>query len=177
MPAKSPNSSNPNGPRQPAAKGSTAAVQPVNVDELLLIVVGAHPKAEQHDRAIAYRLRQTILDRLLAYSGQNDPAMLPFSPLVMTDVWYLNDPSLRSCPTISVGGPGVNALSAYLGDKLPSVFVIDDVLMVQLDLDLADLIACCWGTSPESTLAAGDAFCERYLDEFLHAALKRAEPA
>lgn len=155
----------------PASSGS----QSLDTDQLLLIVVGAHPRAEQHDRAVGYRLRQTILDRLLAYSGQSDPEMLPFQPLVMSDVWYLNDPSLRSCPTISIGAPGVNALSAYLGDKLPSVFVIDDVLMVQLDLDLADLIACCWGSSPESTLAASDAFTERYLDEFLHAALKRVQ--
>jgi hypothetical protein len=161
-----------NPPKPAAAAGRTPSL---NTDQLLLIVVGAHPRAEQHDRAVGYRLRQVILDRLLAYSGQDDAEMLPFTPLVMSDVWYLNDPSLRSCPTICVGAPGVNALSAYLGDKLPSVFVIDDVLMVQLDLDLADLIACCWGSSPESTLAATDAFCEKYLDEFLHAALKRAQ--
>lgn len=149
----------------------------VDSESLILVVVGAHPKAELHDRAIAYRLRQVIVDRLLAYSGETDPALLPFTPLVVTDVWYLNDRSLRGRPAVCVGAPGVNALSAYLADKLPSAFVIDDVLMVQLDLDLEDLTACCWGTSPASTLAAVDAFCERYLDEFLHAAIKRVQAA
>ena len=54
----------------------------------------------------------------------------PLNPMVVSDVWYLNDPSLRNCPAISVGAPGVNALSAYLGDKLPSAFVIDASLNV-----------------------------------------------
>jgi len=45
--------------------------------------------------------------------------------LVCSDVWYLNNDPLRSRPTISIGGPGVNALSAYLADKLPSAFAIE----------------------------------------------------
>lgn len=142
---------------------------------LVPIVVGAHPKAELFDRPVAYRLRQTIHDRLVEYSGQDDPALLPFRPLVMSDVWYLNDPALRERPTISIGAPGVNALSAFLASRLPSVFVVDDVMMVQLDLELDDLVACCWGTRPDATQSAADVFRDRYLDEFLRAAIRQAE--
>jgi hypothetical protein len=142
----------------------------IDVDSLCLIVVGAHPKAELHDRPIAYRLRQ----RMTAWLDQRFPAVedRPLLPLVCSDVWYLNDQSLRECPTVAVGGPSVNALSAYLADKLPSAFVIDDVLMVQMDVEMSELMACCWGISPVDTGAAVDVFTERYLDTFMRSSLR-----
>ena len=152
-----------NPPRSPAPS-------PIDVDSLLLIVVGAHPRAELNDRATAYRLRQAIEQRLERRSG--DEGGRPVMPLVVTDVWYLNDASMRRRPAVSVGGPGVNAFSAFLGDKLPSAFVVDDTLMVQMDLDLTDAIACCWGVDAPATLAAVDAFTARYLDAFLDAAVR-----
>lgn len=144
----------------------------IDVDTLLLIVVGAHPRAELHDRATAYRLRERV-QKALDAQDTDGHHQLNLTPLVVTDVWYLNDAALRSCPTISVGGPGVNALSAYLGDKLPSAFVVDDVLMVQLDVSLEETIACCWGIDSDSTRSAVDAFCERYLESFVEAAVRR----
>lgn len=151
---------------QPSAPAS------IDIDTLLLIVVGAHPRAELHDRAPAYHLRQLVLDCLAARaSGEGEATAM--QPLVVSDVWYLNDPSLRACPTISVGGPGVNALSAYLGDKIPGAFIVDDVLMVQLDVTLEELTACCWGVDADSTRAAVDAFAERYLEAFVDAAVRR----
>ena len=141
----------------------------IDTDALVLIVVGAHPKAEQADRPIAYALRTRIAKWLAKrFDGEESP----LKPLVVTDVWYLNDNSLRRCPAVSIGGPGVNALSAYLGDKLPSAFVVDDQLMVQMDLDLNDLVAVCWGVTPESTHNAVEAFGDRYLDEFMEAAAR-----
>ena len=92
--------------------------------------------------------------------------------LVCTDVWYLNNDPLRSRPTVSIGGPGVNALSAYLGDKLPSAFAVEDVLLVQADPEFTDAIACCWGRDTRATAAAVDAFTERYLDAFMDAATR-----
>ena len=142
----------------------------IDVDALLLIVVGAHPKAEVGDRPTAYRLRQ----RMSAWLEQRfpTPESSPLQPLVCTDVWYLNDQSLRDRPAVSIGGPGVNALSAYLADKLPSAFVIDDVLMVQMDVEVGELLACCWGMSPEDTSAAVDVFIDRYLDAYMRASLR-----
>jgi hypothetical protein len=141
----------------------------IDADTLVLIVVGAHPKAEQADRPIAYMLRQQLTKWLARRFEGETP---PLNALVVTDVWYLNDNSLRRCPAISIGGPGVNAVSAYLGDKLPSAFVVDDQYMVQMDLDLNDLVCCCWGVSTEATAHAVEAFLDRYLDEFMEAATR-----
>ena len=131
----------------------------------LLIVTGAHLDAEVHDRPVAYRLRETIRERLGALGGEG------LHPVVCSDVWYLNNEPLRTRPTISIGAPGVNALSAFLADKLPSVFTIDDRLIVQADLEMSDLVACCWGADHASTAAAAEAFIERYLEDFLRAAI------
>ena len=141
----------------------------IDSDALLLIVVGAHPRAEMTDRPVAYRLRDRMTAWLISKFPDDDP---PLTPMVVTDLWYLNDNALRRCPSVSIGGPGVNAFSAYLGDKLPSAFVVDDRLMVQMDLDLTDLIACCWGVDGPATGDAVEAFVNRYLDDFLEAAMR-----
>jgi hypothetical protein len=154
----------------PAAPKTPRDDAAFDVDTLLLIVVGAHPRAEATDRAVAYRLRQAFADALAARHG-GEP---PLRPLVVTDVWYLNDASLRGCAAVSVGAPGVNAFTAYLGDKLPSAFVVDDRLMVQMDLDLTDLIAACWGVDARATAEAAEAFVSRYLEDFTLAAVRRA---
>ena len=129
----------------------------VDLQRVLAIVVGAHVRAEVGDRPSAYGLQ-----RLLAPHARR----LGQDPVVLSDVWYLNSPELRARPTISIGGPEVNALTASLADRLPSVHVIDDVLMVQMDLDNPHALACCWGVEPSRTARAVSVFSERYLDAF-----------
>ena len=140
------------------------AIQPSTI----LIVTGAHLKAEAADRPLAYHLRKRMTDWLATHGDPDNPE----SPrvLVCSDVWYLNNEPLRARPTVSVGGPGVNALSAYLGDKLPSAFSIENILLVQADLDFIDVVACCWGRDDASTAAAVEAFADKYLDSFMTAA-------
>ena len=41
-----------------------------------------------------------------------DQLDVPLTPLVCTDLWYLNHTDLQRRPTICIGGPGVNALAA-----------------------------------------------------------------
>jgi len=142
----------------------------IEPSRLLLIVTGAHLRAEASDRPVAYRLRDAALERL-----ERRPADERLGVLVCSDIWYLNNDDLRACPTVSVGAPGVNALAAYLADKLPSAFTVAGVLSVQMDTDFVDLVASCWGGDAASTASAVDAFIERYLDHFLHKALLRAE--
>lgn len=142
---------------------------PIDSDNLLLIVVGAHPRAEVNDRPVAYALKERIERWLGEQFAGEEP---PLTPVVVSDVWYLNDTTMRRSPSIAIGGPGFNAFSAYLGDKLPSAFVVDDRLMVQMDLDLSELVACCWGVDAQATGAAVDAFAERYLDGFMEAAAR-----
>lgn len=141
----------------------------IDVDRLALVVAGAHLRAEAADRPLAYSLRERMLEWLNERFGDDSPLDI----LVCSDIWVLNNEDLRACPTISVGGPGVNAFAAYLADKLPSAFVIEDQLMVQTDLDFDDLIASCWGMDHPSTVAAVEAFLEKYLDPFMEAATER----
>lgn len=138
-----------------------------DTDRLTLIVVGAHLRAERVDRPIAYRLRE----RLLREADAQDSGI---DVMLCTDVWYLNNDELRVRPTISVGGPGVNALSAFLIDKVPTAFAIDDVLCIHLDLEDADPIACVWATSPGAMASAADAFAERYAAHFVRLATARS---
>lgn len=132
------------------------------IDPTLLIVTGAHLRAEVLDRPIAYRLRERVLE---AMGEDADPA----SVLVCSDLWYLNQEELRDLPTISIGGPTVNALAAYWGDRLPSVFAVDGVMIVQADFDTVP-VASCWGVNAQATAAAADRFLAEHLDAFLDAA-------
>ncbi len=140
---------------------------PIDTDRLLLIVTGAHLRAERSDRPLGYRLCNEVTRRL-----ENDAELKgTLDVMVCSDLWYLNNEDLRRRPTISIGEPGVNALAAFLADRLEPAFVVDDVLSVQLDLNGVDLIASCWGVAPSATASAVDAFIERYLDVFLSRAV------
>ncbi|MHC4976299.1 MAG: hypothetical protein ACYTF7_06800 [Planctomycetota bacterium] len=140
----------------------------LQLDRLVLIATGAHLRSEVGDRPIAYSLRQEILTRL----EDRFPDGSPLDVVVCSDLWRLNDESLSQIPTVSIGGPGVNALTACLGDKLASVFVIEDRLIVQADLDFDDLTVCCWGMDHDLTISATQAFVEKYLDAYLDAIVR-----
>ena len=96
-----------------------------------------------------------------------------FEVVVCSDVWWLNNPEMRRCPTVCVGAPEENALTAYLASRLPSVFTIDRRLIVQMDLEGADLLAACWGVEHASTSGAVERFLEGYLDGFLESCRAR----
>jgi len=66
----------------------------------------------------------------------------------------------------------VNALTAFLTARLPSTFVIDNVLMVQVDRSETIPLACCWGTTPENNARAVEAFVERSLRAFVEAVVR-----
>jgi hypothetical protein len=139
-------------------------------DVLIMIVVGSSLHAEVGDRPTAYRLARRVEDHLGQIGLKPDESV---RCLVCSDLWYLNDAPLRRCPTISLGGPNRNALTAYLRDKVPSAFAIDGSLLVQVDLSYGQLDACCWGADDGMTAQAVDAFCERYLPQFVDAAASR----
>jgi hypothetical protein len=134
----------------------------VEIDNLLLIVVGSQVRCEVFDRPLAARLQAAVAEAL-------DQADAPLAPLVCTDVLYLNTEPLQGRPAISVGGPGVNALSAYLYPKLPTVLSVEDQYVVQMETDAPPLRAALWGAGHEQTALAIDAFTRRYLPVFLDA--------
>ncbi len=132
------------------------------VDDLLPIVVGANLRAEVVDRPLGYRLRQWIR----GWQEVNEPAET-LVPVVCTDLWYLNDRPLMGRPTISIGPPETNAVSAYFAHRLPVALVVDETLQVQLDPEYVDLQACVWGVGPDGTESGLRVFVDRYLDRFL----------
>lgn len=137
-------------------------------DELLLIVVGAHLSAEMHDRSTAESLRA-----ILAQSRDDFPESgpgAPLIPLVCTDIWYLNNDELRHRPTIAVGSPDVNALTAHWASRLPSALAVDGHYMIQLDLEGIEPIAACWGTTHTETRTAVGVFISRFARQFLETA-------
>ncbi len=99
-------------------------------DTVLLIVVGSCLRAELSDRMLCYWLRE----RILSWQDEMtcDPPLLP---VVCTDLWYLNADELRDRPVLTIGDPETNAATAYLAGKLPTAFIIDETLRVQLDPD------------------------------------------
>lgn len=141
------------------------------IDGLLLIVVGANLSAEFHDRPTAESLRTNLIQRL-ADPARDDPAQ-PLNPLVCTDIWYLNNDELRRRPTISVGAPDVNALTAHLASRLPSALAVDGRYMIHLDLECIEPLAACWGSTHAETSTAVTAFVTRFAHGFLETALRR----
>lgn len=135
-----------------------------DTSRLMLIVVGAHLDAELNDRPLAYRLRERVLEML----DEGDSRGL--IPIVCCDVWYLNDESLKLRPTISIGGPEINAATAWLAHRLPQAFVVEEAFRLHLDPELIDLRACLWGANVGATASGVDLLAERYLADYLEAA-------
>ena len=95
----------------------------IDVDQLILIVVGAHLRSEMTDRQLAYRMRESALRSMDQLEAEDD-IVDPLTIVVCTDLWYLNHPELMARPTITIGDPERNSASAYLGNKVPTAFVV-----------------------------------------------------
>lgn len=147
----------------------------VELASLILIVTGAHLRAELADRPLAYRLRRSV-DEWLGKHAQG--LNIPLQTAVCSDIWYMNQPAvLQRRPTISIGGPGVNALSAYFYQKLPHSPVAESDVFIQLDTEYTDLRASVWGANHVLTVRATDRFLGEYLDAFLKAVATQVEPS
>jgi hypothetical protein len=136
----------------------------IDLNRLVWIVVGVQLAAELGDRALAYRIEQQLREKLDA--GADDVGGR-LSPAVISDVYYLNSEEAQSRPVISVGGPGVNALTAQLINVLPTVVAIENTLVIQMDLEMADPRAAVWGMDHLQTVKAAELFVEKgYLEIF-----------
>lgn len=132
--------------------------------DVLPIVVGAHPRAEVGHRSLA----ATMSDQIVSWSRRSGIQGFPH-PLIVTDLWFLNAPPLMERPTISIGDPEVNAVTAWMSTRLQTAMVVDDLLRIQMDPELLDLRACLWGVTHEATETACETFVTKYLPEFLDA--------
>jgi hypothetical protein len=131
-----------------------------DADRLILIVTGSTIRAEDKDRPLACTLRREILERL--------PDDTDWQCVVISDLYYLNNTDLHACPTISIGGPGVNHLAQVFYADLPAALTIDGVLQIQMDVKMADHRASIWGMDHDTTVDAVDTFIHKgHLDRFL----------
>ncbi|MFW5681451.1 MAG: hypothetical protein ACOC1G_00455 [Phycisphaeraceae bacterium] len=145
-----------------------------SIDDKIFIVVGVHLRAEVGDRPLAYELR----DQIERWKSEHAEVLTdPLEPVVLSDVWYLNQEDLQRRPTICIGGPGVNALSAFFAQQLPEDSEIDEQqVVIQIDPDFTDLRVCIWGTNHELTHQGVELFAQQYLEGFLRAAATQVEP-
>ena len=152
----------------PPPTGLTPGYSP-DPTSLLPIVVGAGPRAEISDRPLARAVADAITGEA---SGHLEGATL--HPLVLTDLWYLNDRDLQLQPTITIGDPEQNAASAFHATRLPTMLLVEDQYRILMDQDGGIGHACMWGATHEATMLAVSAFLDRCLPTFLTNASLRA---
>jgi hypothetical protein len=132
---------------------------------LLLIVTGSTLRAEELDRPLAYYLKQ----RIEQYDAEHEhePDLGPLIVRVVADFRWIHDEPLQKLPTISVGGPGVNALAQRWLEEVPVSLAVDERYYLQMDPDLDESRASLWGMDNATTQIAVAVFLERFLPRFL----------
>lgn len=145
-----------------------------NRPRLILIVVGSSLRAEEADRPLAYYLRQQVEAALAA---RDDLPPGGFHVAVVADFRWLHDDPLQQWPTISLGGPGVNALSQRWLEELPLSLAVDEQYYIQMDPDLDELHVSVWGMENVQTQIAVAAFVQRFLPRFLEHCIQAAPEA
>lgn len=149
----------------------------IDTDRLIAIVTGIQLTAELGDRPLAYRVEREVRDRLAAALGKAPHGEPPrLAAAVVSDVFYLNDEHIQGRPTISIGGPGMNAVSAMLVEQLPTALAIEDTLLIQMDLEMDDTRCAVWGMNHLDTVRAVETFVAKgYLDTFVRGVVARAD--
>lgn len=140
----------------------------IDTDETVLIVTGSDLPAEMNDRPVAYRLK-VELDRLgegKSYRGA----------VVVSDRWYADNRIFHLCPTVVVGGPGVNAVAATFLEELPMLVQRQERVFVQGAWEGERKRVSLWGMDRAATALAVEAFLkEGFCGDFLAKAWR--EPA
>jgi hypothetical protein len=132
----------------------------IDTEETVLIVTGSEIPAELNDRPIAYRLKHEIdrLGRGTAFRGA----------VVVSDRWYAENRIFHLCPTVAIGGPGVNRVAAAFAESLPTLVSREERMFVQGSWDGETKRVSLWGTDRAATAQAVEAFVREGLcDAFL----------
>ena len=134
----------------------------IDVNQTILIVVGIDIDPEDADRPLAYKIKAAIEQS--EFLGSH-----PFRKcLVISDALYTHDKLIQVCPTIAIGGPGVNALAAELVEKLPVYLSQGNKYFIQLDKGFKEHKISIWGMDRDSTAEAVEMFIANgILDDFL----------
>ncbi len=137
-------------------------VQEIDVNQTILIIVGIDIKPEEIDRPLAYKLKDAFESS--SYFGNH-----PFRKcLVITDALYKHDKIIQVCPTVAIGGPGVNSVAAEFVEKLHFYLSQENRYFIQLDKEFSDPKISIWGMDRKATEEALDTFVMNgILEDFL----------
>jgi hypothetical protein len=133
----------------------------------LLIVTGSTLRAEEMDRPLGYYLKQRIEDCLSHATANGQSGLEDYLVRIVADFRWIHDEPLQSLPTISLGGPGVNALSHRWMEEVPVSLAFSERYFIQMDPDLTEPRASIWGMDNASTQIAVSVFVDRFLPRFL----------
>ncbi len=138
---------------------------------LLLIVTGSTLRAEEMDRPLGYYLKQRIEGVLSASADQagaeHGHDLSDYQVRVIADFRWIHDEFLQSLPTISLGGPGVNALAHRWLEEVPISLAFNERYFIQMDPDLNEPRVSIWGMDNPTTQIAVSIFLDRFLPPFL----------
>jgi hypothetical protein len=134
---------------------------------VLLIVTGSTLRAEEMDRPLAYYLKQRIEKAMADAIAAGRDALDGYVVRVVADFRWIHDDPLQNLPTISLGGPGVNALAHRWLEEIPVSLAFGERYFIQMDPDLAEIRASVWGMDNATTQIAVSVFLDRFLPRFL----------
>ena len=153
--------------REIARKGPFMGKGPPS--RLLLIVTGSTLRAEELDRPLGYYLKQRLEEVLSkSQNGSKHTADLSdYQVRVIADFRWIHDELLQNLPTVSLGGPGVNALAHRWLEEVPISLAFNDRYFIQMDPDLTEPRVSIWGMDNSTTQIAVSVFLDRFLPRFL----------
>jgi hypothetical protein len=134
---------------------------------LLLIVTGSTLRAEEMDRPLGYYLKQRIEQAVSEAVASGRRGLDDYLVRVVADFRWIHDEPLQVLPTISLGGPGVNALARRWMKEIPVSLAYNERYFIQMDPDLAEPRASIWGMDNATTQIAVSVFVDRFLPRFL----------
>ena len=133
----------------------------------LLIVTGSTLRAEEMDRPLGYYLKQRIEHALSEAVADGRSGLEGYVVRVVADFRWIHDEPLQGLPTISLGGPGVNALAHRWLEDVPVSLAFSERYFIQMDPDLTEPRASVWGMDNATTQIAVSVFVDRFLPQFL----------
>ncbi len=138
---------------------------------LLLIVTGSTLRAEEMDRPLGYYLKRRIEEAIntspSASATKKTGDISDYQVRVIADFRWIHDEFLQGLPTISLGGPGVNALAHRWLEEIPISLAYNDRFFIQMDPELSEPRVSIWGMDNPTTQIAVSVFLDRFLSSYL----------
>jgi hypothetical protein len=123
------------------------------------------------DRPLAYYLKQRVEEiigsGIKATGLAQGQACSDYQVRVIADFRWIHDEFLQGLPTISLGGPGVNALSHRWLEEVPISLAYNERYFIQMDPDGGEPRVSIWGMDNTTTQLAVSVFVDRFLPHFL----------